>query len=111
MSLTVDWTEGMTAPEEFVLKQGTSSTSLTAVDLTALTVELSLKNRLRNTVPTTGDVAIVTAASGIVKYTPDATDLDAEHSPYKAKFKVTYGDGSIRYFPQGEAMTWNVHPA
>jgi len=110
MSLSVDWTEGMTAPEEFVLKQGNSTSTLLPVDLTGLTVTLVLKDRLTRTVPTSGDVVVVTPASGLVRYTPDADDLVAQAGPYQARFKVTYVDGTIRYFPQGAAMTWNVYP-
>lgn len=109
MSLSVDWTEGQTAPEEFVLKAGTSESDLAAVDLTGLTVDLVLKDRTGTTVTTTGDAIVVTAASGLVKYTPDNTDLVASATPHTARFKVTYGDGSIRYFPQGPAMRWRVH--
>lgn len=110
MAEPTDWTEAQTAHETFVLESANDSGVLVAEDLTGLTVELVLKDKSGTAVTTTGDVAIVTAASGKVKYTPDSTDLLASGSPYTARFKVTYGDSSIRYFPQGAAMRWNVYP-
>lgn len=108
MSQSTDWTEGQTAPEEFVIKAGTSVSSLTPVDLSGLTVGLLLKDRTGATVTTTGDVTVITPASGLVKFSPDSTDLLASLSPYTARFQVTYGDASVRYFPQGPAMQWKV---
>ncbi len=109
MPAATDWTEGQTAPETYALQEATSSGALAAVDLSGLTVELVLKDKTGTAVTTTGDVAIVTAASGTVKYTPDSTDLASASSPYTARFKVTYGDGSIRFYPQGAPMTWRVY--
>lgn len=105
-----EWTHGQTAPETFILESADSNGDLQPEDLTGLTVALVLKDRTGTTVNTTGDVALVVAASGSVKYTPDSTDLDYTLSPYTAKFSVTYGDASIRYFPQGPPMRWIVFP-
>lgn len=110
MPSPTEWTQGQTAPETYVLEETDANGDLQPVDVSGLTVDLVLKDKTGTLVTTTGDVAIVSGPAGTVKYTPDSTDLDAALSPYSAKFKVTFGDGSIRFYPQGPPMTWKVYP-
>lgn len=68
-----------------------------AVDLTGATVTLALTERTTGaSIDTSGDVAIDTAASGIVSYTPDSADL--VEGTYNMRWKVVLG-GQTVFFP------------
>jgi hypothetical protein len=97
MSKLLDLTEGWTGPLPFTLKADG-----TAVNLTGMTVTMVLKDNAGNDVTTTGDVVITTAASGLVTYTPDATDLLASGSPYTVRFQVVDGSSQTVFFPNGQ---------
>ena len=96
-------TEGTTANMDFVLTADGA-----AVNLTGATVTLVLTDKDGTAVTTTGDVSIVTAADGKVRYAPDAADLVASTSPYRARFKVTDSGGQIAYYPSGLADIWTI---
>ncbi len=98
-----DLTEGWTGPLDFILL-----IDGVAANLTGATVELVLYDSLGTLVTTSGDVTVVTAATGHVRYTPDSTDLSSSLSPYKAKFKVTLS-GEVTFFPKGAADVWTVY--
>ena len=100
----VDITEGWTGNLDFYLKVDGAFYAIP----TGATVTLILKDKNATVVDGTGDISIVTAADGKVRYTPDATDLVAANSPYTAHWKVTDVAGGIIFFPNGEADKWQV---
>ena len=103
MPLTI--TEGTTANLDFVLTADGS-----AVNLTGATVTLVLADKDGTAITRTGDVSVITAASGKIRYAPDSTDLVASVSPLRARFKVTDSGGQVAYYPSGKADNWTVTP-
>ena len=103
MPLTI--VEGTTANLDFVLTADGA-----AVNLTGSTVTLVLSDKDGTAIPTTGDVSVVTAAEGKVRYAPDAADLASSTSPYRARFKVTDASSQIAYYPSGRADPWTITP-
>lgn len=95
--------EGWTGPIDFALKADGA-----AIDLNGITVTLTLTGADGVAVDTTGDVAVLVAAEGTVRYTPDVADLDAAKSPYRARFKLVDGVGAIVYCPSGARDVWRV---
>lgn len=102
--MPVDVVEGWTGELNFTLK-----VDGTATNLTGATVTLSLTDRDGFEVATSGDVSIVTAASGTIKYAPDAADLLASGSPYRARFKVVDSSSLATFYPNGPGDEWRVH--
>lgn len=98
-------THGTTANLDFLLKADG-----VAVNLTAATVTLVISDKNGAAVDTSGDVSVVTAASGKVRYAPDAADLDSTLSPYRVRFKVVDSGSQIAYYPSGRADTWTITP-
>jgi hypothetical protein len=96
---------GQTSPVDFTLKDGAS-----AHDLTGYTaIELILRDRSGVAVDVAGDVTVVNAAAGKVRYTPDAADL--AEGVYLARWKVTDGGGVPYYWPgQDQPDVWIVGP-
>lgn len=91
----------------FYIKQGDTSPELqatlkdaegTAIDLTGASARFHM--RLSGATATTVDAAatVVTAASGIVKYSWQAGDTDTV-GRYEGEFEVTYADTSVETFP------------
>ena len=103
MPLTI--TAGTTANLDFRLTADGS-----AVNLTGATVTLVLRDKTGTAVTTTGDISVISATGGTVRYAPDATDLVASVSPHRARFKVTDSGGQIAYYPSGKADIWTVTP-
>lgn len=105
MSEKTYWVAGDTTTKSWTLKSGDD-----AVNVTGGTLVLVVKDRDGTSVTTSGDTAIVTAASGIVSYTPDAVDLPAAGSPYTATWQVTIS-GEQRSFPEDAPLLWIVRDA
>ncbi len=99
--------EGETKPVDITLYDG-EGTSQTAVVGTGLTVDLVLRNRVGAQVNVTGEVAWLVAADGTVRYSPAASDLRADNSPYEARVKVTDSGGGVAFYPNGEPDKWIV---
>lgn len=70
----------------------------TAVDVTGCTVRFILTNKATGTLEFDKAATIVTAASGIVKYSWADGDTD-NAGTYKAEWEVTFGDGRAETFP------------
>lgn len=79
-------------------------------NLTGATVDLILKGKDDNAVTTSGNVTIIDAGAAKVRYLPDAADLVAAKSPYRARYKVTDGIGKIVFFPSDRPDAWKVWP-
>lgn len=77
-------------------------------DLTGMTVSLLLSDRLGATVSTTGKTAIVSAADSTVSYTPGATDINGNLSPYMARWKLVDTQSHVSYVPNDSRDVWNV---
>lgn len=90
MSVNFKIVEDNTAPAYVI----TCTRDGDALDLTTATaVTLIIKNKASGTITQTGKAAtVVTAASGVISYTADATDFPAAGT-YVADVKVSYGSG------------------
>lgn len=97
---TIEITEGWTGDLDFTLTADGA-----AVDLTGATVELVLTTG-STVVDTSGDVTVVDAATGSVRYTPDPADLTP--GQYRAHWKVTDG-GKVVFYPNGRGDLWIVY--
>lgn len=88
--------EGWTGALPFTLK-----TDGTPVDLTGLTVSIYLKDNRSSVIQSsTSSVAVTDSTGGVVTYTPQSTsELLANRTPYKIRFKVEDSTGGIVYFP------------
>ena len=95
--------EGWTGDLDFALKADGA-----VVDLTGMTVELLLYKADKTLVDTASDVTVPDAANGVVRYSPDPTDLLAADTPHTSRFKVTDGGGKVVYFPSGQLDRWTV---
>jgi hypothetical protein len=96
----VDLVEGWTERVDFTLYADGA-----AIDLTGRTVTIHVRDKNGDDPGWLGSVAIVTAASGQVGYTPNSADLVATEGPYTVRFKIM-SDG---YFvPNKEPMVWLV---
>lgn len=74
-----------------------------------LQVTLMLVDRSGGLVRVSGRVDWEDASVGIARFTPQAEDLKAHRSPYKAQWWISDGTQS-RPAPQGEPETWRVWP-
>lgn len=99
--------EGETKPVDMTCYDG-DGPSRTVTDLTGLTVALQLRDRTGALVATAGEVTVLSAVDGTVRYSPAATDLKAANGPYAARVKVTDGNGDDAYYPNGAADVWMV---
>lgn len=99
--------EGETADQDIYLLNAAG----TAFDLTsASAVTLVIKDRDGTVVDVTGDVTIpAPATQGIVRYSPDSTDLPAAMSPYYLHVKVTISTKDL-FVPKGPAHVVTVSP-
>jgi hypothetical protein len=70
----------------------------TPVDLTGASVRFHMRAVGATTAKVDAAAALVTAASGIVKYAWIAGDTDTA-GRYEAEFEVTFGDSSVETFP------------
>ena len=100
MPLTV--VEGTTANLDFRLTADGA-----AVNLTGATVVLLLYDKDGTAITTTGDVSVIDATDGQVRYAPDAADLDPAVTPHRARFKVTIATLDS-FYPSGPADRWVV---
>jgi len=101
--MSLEIVAGWTGPVDFALKADGA-----AINLAGITVTLLLSGSDGVTVDTTGDVTILSEPGGTVRYLPDAADLSAALSPYKARFKLVDGTGAIVYVPSGTRDVWKV---
>lgn len=86
--MTLDLVEGWTAPVPLTLEADGA-----ALDLTGLTVTAQVYDKDGTAVDASGDVAVTGAAAGEIEWTPDASDLSADLSPYELRFKLSGSDG------------------
>lgn len=99
-------TEGWSGDLDFTLKANG-----VVQDLTGATVELILKTNEGRTIETTGNIAVITPAAGLVRYSPDGGDFQYKMGPYTARFKVTFLGGRVVYFPNGAPDSVPVYAA
>lgn len=89
------WKANDTAP---AIEGQLTDSSGSPVDVTGASVTFIMKAVGGNTPKINAAATIVTAASGIVKYTPATGDTDTA-GDYLAEFQVIFGDGSKETFP------------
>ena len=100
-SITEGWTKRLTWQ---ILADGA------AFDGTGFTVsDIRITGKDGTIVDVTGDIGWVTAASGTVYYDPDATDFDADLSPYTIHFVIQDGSGKQLSVPNGKAYELKVY--
>jgi hypothetical protein len=95
--------EGWTAALDFQLMADG-----VAQNLTGMTVTLELRDRAGLVINTTGNVSVVDAPTGKVRYSADSGDLVAANGPYRARWKVVDGASKVSYFPSGEHDVWKI---
>ncbi len=79
------------------------------INLTGITVSLTLEASDGTAVTTAAKVATVSATLGTVSFTPALADLSSLLSPYTARWKLTADvGGAISYVPTGYRDIWNV---
>lgn len=104
--MPIEVIEAWTGPIDMQLQADGS-----AVNLSGSAVELILRGADGVMVGTTGNVTILSATAGTVRYLPDTLDLLARRSPYRARYKVTDGSSRQVFFPSGESDLWTVRSA
>ncbi len=104
--ITVELTEGWTAAIDMQLV-----TSSGAFDVTGGTVDLVLRDKDGQQVTTSSNVQIFTASQGVIRFNPDAGDLQARRAPYSARYRVTDAVSKVAYFPSGKPDRWEVYRA
>lgn|SRR3990167_2435230 len=78
-----------------------------AVNVTGATVVFHMVDSVTRAVKVNAAATIVTAASGIVKYSWAAADTNAEGT-FEAEFQVTFASGLVETYPNGEHITVRV---
>lgn len=81
------------------------------VDLTGLpggNITLVLRRLDGALVDTAGDVEVVDAATGKIRYNPDEADFVAAQGPYVGRWRVVDGAGKIGFWPNREIDQWIV---
>jgi uncharacterized protein YjlB len=102
---TISLVEGTTEPIDVILKADG-----VAISLTGKEVALVLHDRAGAAVPVgAGDVEIVSAGGGRVRYSPpSATTLLSASSPLTAHWRVR-SSGKDTYIPRGPGDQWKIH--
>ena len=96
--------EGTTAPLTFQLLEAGEP-----LDLSGLTVTLSLKDRTGTIVSTAGMVTVTNAIDGEVTFTPaNAGVLVAANGPYFARWTLTTSGGAVSYCPTELQDKWTI---
>ncbi len=106
----IDVRAGSQEPVDFVLKEDTTGDGIpdTGIDLTGITsLEMRLKAKsdgsissFLNTDPSP-QLVVVTAASGIVQFTPGVLDWVFDDIQYEGYFKIIDGPGNVIPVPEG----------
>jgi len=100
----IEIVEGTTAAQKFQLLEAGAP-----LDLSGLTVTLSLKDRTGTAVSTSNMVNVTDAVNGIVTFTPaNSNTLSAASGPYYARWIVTTSGGAVSYCPTDLADIWNI---
>lgn len=105
MAAPLEIIEGWTGDLDFQLKSDG-----VVVNLSGMTVALILQDSNNAPVSFAGTTVILDAATGKVRFSPNAADLVAAKSPYNARWKVTDGASKIVFFPSGTDDIWTVRP-
>jgi len=96
--------EGWTGNLDYRLKDDD-----TAADLTGDTVVAMAIDKKRQTVTLTGDLVVLSATDGTVRFNPDTGDFSADLSPYQLRFRRTTAGGVV-FYPNEEAIMLEVRP-
>lgn len=80
-----------------------------AVNVTGASISFKMKKPGSSTLKVNAAGAIVTAASGIIKYVWATGDTDTA-GEYEAEFQVTFSDSSIQTFPNGGNLSIYIYP-
>lgn len=95
--------EGQTAPVDYrILADGV------AYDLSGCTVSTVARTHAGATKVLAGSTAVLVAASGTVRFSPDAADFVASDFMLRVRFRVTRADSKIEFFPTGEPESWVI---
>lgn len=95
--------EGQTAPVDYrLLADGV------AYDLTGCTVTTIARTHAGMLKTLAGSTVVLVAASGTVRFSPDAGDLVATDFMLHVRFKVTRADSKIEFFPTRDPESWVI---
>lgn len=95
--------EGQTAPVDYkLLADGV------AYDLSGCTVATIARTSAGAAKTLAGTTAVLVAASGTVRFSPDAADFVAADFTLQVRFKVTRADSKIEFFPTGQPESWVI---
>lgn len=95
--------EGQTAPVDYQLFADGA-----AYNLTGCTVSLVAYKIGGTTKTFVGTAAVLSAAQGTVRFSPDVADLLAIDQGYYVRFRVVRADGKVEFFPTGVPESWVV---
>lgn len=95
--------EGQTAPVDYKLLADGA-----AYDLTGCTVTTIARTNAGAAKTLAGSTTVLVAASGTVRFSPDAADFVASDFMLRVRFKVTRADSKIEFFPTGEPESWVI---
>lgn len=106
--MPLDVVEGWTGPIDMILKIDGSPALFSG---SSDDVQLILRSADRQIISTTGEVYVLSATDGTVRFFPSIKDLVAARGPYLARYKHTDAEGRIVFFPNGAADVWTVYSA
>jgi hypothetical protein len=102
----------MTAPIDLQLKETTPGGITSNLDGTGMTVQdLLVTSIFGQVVNTSGKFAWLSQVGGTVQFSPSATDLRADLSPYLVTVVLQDGAGKLRPYPDAEATQIRVRKA
>ena len=79
------------------------------IDLSGLTVTLTLTDRTGTAVASPGTVTVEDAANGLVQLAPTSTSVfTATLGPYYARWKLVNSLGAVSYVPSSAKDQWNI---
>ena len=100
----INLVEGWTVPIDYVVKA--DGTAVNLATHTAIAIQAKDKHGVAITLA--GAVSFYNRSSGVVRYSPTASDFDANHSPYYVRFKIADSDDKYAFFPDAEGEKWVI---
>jgi len=98
--------QGQTAPIDVQLLRDRQPLDLSGLAPGSVTLLLRGVNGIA--VETAGDVSILEAATGKVRYTPSANAFAASPGTYSGRWRVVDGDGAVAFWPNRAVDLWIV---
>jgi len=100
----INLVEGWTVPIDYVVKADGTAVNLN----THTAIGIQAKDAYGETIVLAGTAAFQDRPNGVVRYSPTASDFDANHSPYYVRFKIADSDDKYAFFPDAEGEKWVI---